>query len=267
MKIVILRFFAVCALLLAGLAVMAEPIKLESLEVGSKVYRNVTVLGANATDLYFTHAEGIANVKLKYLSPDLQKRFHYDSTAAADAEQQQTKGDSLYYDSVAAKLAAQSHQAAVTPGKTFSTSVESLSDPLSEKSLLGKTGPALDSAQWQGEKPVLTNRFVLIYFWAPWSIPCRKYIPEFNALQKKLADRLSIVALATEAAADQEPAEGPAIEFASGVDTGSKISAAAGVTSVPCVLLEDQKGTVRYLGHPSAINEKTLQPILAKSAE
>ena len=36
---------------------------------------------------------------------------------------------------------------------------------------------------------------------------------------------------------------------------------------LPCVLLLDPKGIVRYQGHPAAINQKKLQGILAKTQE
>src|SRR5437588_13065023 len=72
-------------------AVVGETIKLDTLKVGTTTYSNVTVLGANSTDLYFKHSHGFANVKLKYVAPDLQKRFGYDPKTAADAERRQTE--------------------------------------------------------------------------------------------------------------------------------------------------------------------------------
>ena len=104
----------------------AAPLKLDSLKVGTKVYRNVTVVGANATDLYFTHSEGIANVKLKYVDESLRERFHYDPKAAAEAERQQTEDDSAYMAGLAAKVVAQAQKAALAAKKAASTSEDSL---------------------------------------------------------------------------------------------------------------------------------------------
>jgi hypothetical protein len=53
------------------------------------------------------------------------------------------------------------------------------------------------------------------------------------------------------------------MEFASAVDSKSKLSASADVTSVPCVLLVDSKGIVRYQGHPGAITEKKMEALMA----
>ena len=50
--------------MLVAFSLGAAPVKLDSLTVGSETYSNVTFLGANATDVYFTHSLGIANVNL-----------------------------------------------------------------------------------------------------------------------------------------------------------------------------------------------------------
>ena len=52
------------------------------------------------------------------------------------------------------------------------------------------------------------------------------------------------------------------IEFASALDSKGKLSSAAGVTSIPYVLLLDSQGIVRYQGHPSALDEKKIEPLL-----
>ena len=83
-------------LLLAGCSLLAAPFKMESLSVGSTTFSNVTVLGANATDLFFTYNRGIMNVKLRYLDPDLQKRFDYDPDLAASIEKRQAAEDLVF---------------------------------------------------------------------------------------------------------------------------------------------------------------------------
>src|SRR6185436_16892433 len=65
---------------LTTLAALAEE-KLPLLEVNGDVYSNVTVLRVTATDIHFTHSQGIGTAKLKNLSPQLQRHFNY--TAAS----------------------------------------------------------------------------------------------------------------------------------------------------------------------------------------
>ena len=51
-----------------------------------------------ATDVYFTYnnGKGMANAKLKNLSPDLQKHFHYNPANASAAEQKQARANVEY---------------------------------------------------------------------------------------------------------------------------------------------------------------------------
>jgi thiol-disulfide isomerase/thioredoxin len=237
------------------------------LKVGSKVYSNVTVVGANTTDLYFTHSQGIANVKLKYVDESLRSRFNYDSKAAEEAEKQQTQDDLAYQGTLAAKVVERVQKAALAAKKAASTSESSLADPISDSSLLGKAIPALEVDKWLGEKPVLKAKFGLIVFWAPWSIPCRKLIPQLNALQKKFADRLVVLGITSETQEDVEHMEEPKMEFTTGIDSKMKLSNFAGVSSIPYVLFVDQKGVIRYMGHPAALDEKKLESLIPKVLE
>ena len=62
---------------------------LPTLKVGSEVYTNVTVTSVTATDIYFRHAQGMGNAKLKNLGADEQKRFRFDAAKSREVEQQQ----------------------------------------------------------------------------------------------------------------------------------------------------------------------------------
>ena len=65
---------AVICILALGLTAHAETLKLDTLKIGSTTYSNVTILGANATDLYFRHSLGFGNVKLLENSRGLSSR-------------------------------------------------------------------------------------------------------------------------------------------------------------------------------------------------
>ena len=242
----------------------AAPLKLEVLKVGPRTYTNVTIMGANATDLYFSHSQGITNVKLKYLDESLRQKFKYDAQAAAEAERQQFQEDAAYQRELATQLVAQVVKAAREARKAARTSDNSLEDPISDRSLLGKPGPAIEVEKWLGSKPALKGKAVLVVFWAPWSIPCQKAIPGLNALQKAFEDKLTVVGVTSDSQEEVEKMAGPKLEFASGIDTKGKLSAAAAATSVPFVLFLDSKGIVRYQGHPSAVDPKNLENLLPK---
>ncbi|HTL56754.1 MAG TPA: TlpA disulfide reductase family protein [Candidatus Limnocylindrales bacterium] len=259
-----LRFVLVAFVALISSAAAAA-LKLDSLSVGPVTYTNVTILGANTTDLYFTHALGIANVKLKYLTPEMQKRFNYDPKAAAEAEKKQNESDMLYQATEASAFYSHGQKVADAVDKPRTSSEDNLADPISERSLLGRHAPEFEADSWLGEKPSLEGKFVLVAFWAPWSIPCRKCVPELNALQKRFKDKLAVVGWTSDG--ELANVNEFKMEFPSALDSKSKLSALCGVTSIPFVLLLDNKHIIRYQGHPAAVTEKKLEALMSKAEE
>jgi len=239
---------------------------LDMLTDGSRTYSNITVIGANVTDLYFTHSRGIANVKLKYLTASLQKRFDYDPKAAAEAELEQQRDNARFYQALESNMVRQALNSAKATRKAGASSEISLSDPISDKSQLGKTAPALETEKWLGPEPALKGKAVLVSFWAPWSFPSRRYVPVLNALQKKFSDRLVVVGLTAESESEIVAME-PPLEFACAIDSKARLAAAVGVTSVPAVLLVDSKGIIRYQGHPAALDDKIVSALLPPAPE
>ena len=110
---VILRLLIWSGLLFLVFASPAAPVKLDFLKVGTKVYSNVTIIGANATDLYFTHNQGITNVKLRSVDENLRKRFNFDPQVAAQAERQQAEDDAAYMRSLASNIVARAQKAVI----------------------------------------------------------------------------------------------------------------------------------------------------------
>jgi len=94
-----LRLTIITALgLLGAVSVWADE-KLPVLKAGTDIYSNVNVLTVTATDVYFTYnnGKGMANARLKSLSPDLQKHFHYNPAKAGEVEQKQVQANAEYH--------------------------------------------------------------------------------------------------------------------------------------------------------------------------
>src|ERR1035437_4775178 len=87
--------FIVFSLIAAVWAARADE-KLPVLNAGSEVYSNVTVTTVTATDIYFTYAKGMANVKLNKLDPALQKHFGYNPKKAGEVKQKQVAANPQY---------------------------------------------------------------------------------------------------------------------------------------------------------------------------
>jgi len=254
-------------LMVASALPAAEPVKMDSLKVGGRTYRKLIVLGVSETDLYFRYDHGIANVKLKYLEPELQKRFDYDPKAAEEAERRQVQEDAAYHETVAIELTERAQKAMRAAAEAVASTEDSLSDPVSNQSLLNRPAPKLDLGKWLGETPATEGKAVLVFFWTTWSVPCRKAIPEMNSFHKKFHDKLVVVGLSAQDEKDVAGVGDVKIDFPVAVDPKGKLAVAAGVTCVPQVLLIDAKGVVRYVGHPAALDASILKKLLAKRDE
>ena len=245
----------------------AEQIKLDSMKVGSKTYKNVTVLGFNATDVYFTHSKGISNERIKRLSPELQKKFNFDEAASANAERQQAADNDEFNKQLVVTIEDNARKAYVAKRRADSTYAESLADPLTEKSPIGATMPELKVERWTGGTPDTKEKLQLIYLWAHWSRASKKFVPDMNLLQGKFIKEVAVFGLCGEAPPATSDEGDTPMEFPNGIDAGDKFATALGVTVVPQVVLVDTKGVVRYLGHPAALTEKRLKELIAKFSQ
>jgi hypothetical protein len=258
----------ICIVALAGAFSLQAEVKLDSMTVGSVTYSNVTIFGANATDLFFSSDRGVSNVKLKYLSPDLQKQFDYNPTNSDQVEQQQIQQDKLFQQHMADGLTAvvrAEHQADQAQNLAR-YSAAGLGDPVSDDSTLGKPLTQFDSVKWLGPKPDLTGKFTIISIWSPTSASSRKWIPQLNDLHKALAGKVEMVGITT-STADEVAQADPKIDFPCALDPGGKFLKAAHVQSLPCVLLVDTNAMVCYQGHPAAVTTNTLQMLFNSDEE
>ncbi len=90
-KIILPIIFA--ALTVVGRDVETFPV----LQVGSETYSNVTVTSVSKTDIYFNYAGGMANVKIKKLSPELQEHFNFNPELAKAIELKQAANKAKYH--------------------------------------------------------------------------------------------------------------------------------------------------------------------------
>jgi len=130
--------------------------QLPVLKAGSEVYSNITVTTVNATDVYFIYAGGMANVKIKTLSPELQKHFHYDSQKATVAEAKLAENKAQYHQQLLRQPAAPAPDLTQRPAATTIEEIWRLDFP-----------GALQQARAE-------NKLVLLDFtgsdWCPWCV-------------------------------------------------------------------------------------------------
>ena len=92
------------ALILAAVAALLSPMRpahaaapapvplglgvsLGTLRIGATTYQRVTLLSVNARTIVIAHSGGMASIRLRDLSPELQSRFGYNPAAEAAADE------------------------------------------------------------------------------------------------------------------------------------------------------------------------------------
>jgi thiol-disulfide isomerase/thioredoxin len=248
-------------LLVPGL-IRADGEKLTTLKAGDEVYTNVTVTSVTATDIYFTHSQGLGNAKLKKLDPELQKKFHFDASKAQEKEKQQVEAQALYTVELRKAKPATRREADEPASQN-----ENAAPALPAKSFLNQPVPAIVCEKWLSDEPNIKGKFVLVDFWATWCAPCRRSIPELNAFQQRFKDRLVIIGLTDEPEEAVRKMTEPKIEYFVAIDTQHRSLSDVGVTGIPHTLLVDPKGIVRFEGHPGLLDETKLEALMQRYAE
>ena len=118
------------------------------------------------------------------------------------------------------------------------------------KSFLNQKAPELVVEKWLTPEPKREGKFVLIDFWATWCPPCRKAIPELNALHKKFGDRLVVIGISDEPEEKVKAMKEPKMEYASAIDTKGRTKEKLAVTGIPHVIILDPQGVVKWEGFP-----------------
>ena len=132
------------------------------------------------------------------------------------------------------------------------------------KSLLGQKGPGLVVEKWLGDEPKCEGKFVLIDFWATCCGPCRKAIPELNALQKKFGDRLVVIGVSDETEDKVKAMKEPKIEYFSAVDSQARMKKEVEVKGIPHVIIMDTNGIVRWEGFPLLTGYELTEKVVAE---
>lgn len=235
---------------------------LPMLTVKGEVYSNVTVTAVSPTDIYFTHARGMGNAKLKDLTPEMQKHFRYDAAKGAQVEKQHATNNVLYHQALLSvkppPVAEEPAAAATTVGGDF------VAPKLYARSVRGQPAPPFAAEQWLTPPPDSKGKFILIDFWATWCSPCRASIPELNVFYKKYPDRLVVVGVTDEPEAAVRKMADPHIDYAVAIDTQQRMMRTLAITGIPHCILVDPHGIVRYEGMPQYLDAAKLEHFLDK---
>lgn len=236
--------------------------KLPLLKVKGETYTNVTVTTVTATDIFFTHNGGMDNARLKDLTPELQKQFHYNATNAAAVEKTHAVGNAQFHQQLLLAKPAPSAEEVTTvaagPDDDF------VAPKIYARSVRGQVAPVFEFEKWLTPAPDTAGKFVLIDFWATWCGPCRRSIPELNDFQAKYGKQLVIIGISNESEDDVNKMTTPKIDYSVAIDTQSRSLRSLAVTGIPHCILIDPKGIVRYEGMPGYLDDAKLEHFLKK---
>ena len=248
----------------AGAAFAADSdVRLPVLKAGTEIYSNVTVLNVTATDLYFSHAGGMGNAKLKSLDPELRKKFNYDPARADATAKKQVEANAKYHFQVLSNDAAATPRNQGPPPATYDDG-DVVVPKLFARSFRGQPPPQVFVSDWLTPVPNTGGRFALVVFWTSWAAPCRKSIPRLNELAERYKERMVVLAVSNEPVEDIRKNGPGEIKFYLGTDQQARSLKAFEVTAIPHVVLIDPKGIVRFEGAPVYLEDSDLDHLLDK---
>ncbi|MBX3096024.1 MAG: TlpA family protein disulfide reductase [Fimbriimonadaceae bacterium] len=158
------------------------------------------------------------------------------------------------------------------PAATFPEIVKG-KELYAENDFRGKAAPKIEVETWfSGEAPNLTNKVILLDFWATWCGPCRATIPELNEWQEKFKDDLVIIGLSNEKPETiSEFMKSTEMHYAVATDEQRRTGNTVGVKGIPHAMVISKDGIVRWQGFPGLAadpltTEKMEQIVLANRA-
>lgn len=136
---------------------------------------------------------------------------------------------------------------------------------------VGENSPVLSGFQVLDKQPDLTNRFVLIDFWATWCGPCIESFPHLNNLADKYQGKIVFLAISDEKESIvrnflQRTKLVDANAFKNvffGLDTRSEISIGFGVQYIPTYFLISPENIIISAGNSADLNESYLDSVIA----
>jgi thiol-disulfide isomerase/thioredoxin len=264
--------FSVLVILFWGatLQIFAEE-NLAVLRDGSDVYSNVTVTTITATDIYFTfnHGTGIANAKLKDLSPELRQHFNYNLAKAGEAGQKQAEAKGEYHYQLSPQPTIrppdENRQQASAVAGTGDMNFHALptGSPFPDFVEKDRDGNPLSVAQFKG-------KVLLLDFYATWCPPCRSEIPNVIATyQKHQAEGFEVLGISLDQSRnDLESFLGQHdgmtyLQYFDGQGWNTKLAVKYGVRSIPFAVLIGRDGRIIARGLRGEALEAAVENALA----
>jgi cytochrome c biogenesis protein CcmG/thiol:disulfide interchange protein DsbE len=133
---------------------------------------------------------------------------------------------------------------------------------LTANNFQGQQLPAkLGNEQWLSEEKDLTNKVIILDFWATWCGPCRAASPKLEEIQREYEGRVEVLAIG--GASDDERNHKRYVyankkAYSNLYDKRDTINNAIDVKAIPHTVVMSTDGVVRWQGNPLAGNFKDI---------
>ncbi len=137
-----------------------------------------------------------------------------------------------------------------------------------KNNLQGKKGPKVQAEYWMTDQPEMSDKVMVVEFWATWCPPCRASIPHLNELAAHFGEQIAFVGITSEKLADFEEGlekhklELSTFKYAVAVDPQGRSSSFVGVQGIPHTVVMSSDGVVRWQGMPHNLSEELLESIV-----
>jgi thiol-disulfide isomerase/thioredoxin len=128
---------------------------------------------------------------------------------------------------------------------------------------VGEALPPITAKYLPGSKPFVKGKPAVIEFWATWCPPCRQSIPHLNRLYESSEGKLQVIGISQEDEGTiRSFREGTEMKYSVAIDSNGSLARHFGVRGIPCAVLVDAGGTVKWSGHPMDLNAAKIQALL-----
>ncbi len=137
---------------------------------------------------------------------------------------------------------------------------------------VGEKAPIIHISNWIKNEPQnknLSNKYIVLEFWATWCGPCIAAVPHLNELQKKYNQANLYYISLTDESVEKVERTLKRIDFHSIVATDTTKetfikfgNGTDGLDAYPLTVLIDTKGMIKWIGEPMNLNEEVMNDFL-----
>jgi thiol-disulfide isomerase/thioredoxin len=140
---------------------------------------------------------------------------------------------------------------------------------------VGEKAPVINITHWIKNVPddkILTDKYIVLEFWATWCGPCIAAVPHMNEIQDKFKNDDLIFLSLTDENIEKVERTLKRVDFKSTVvsDISKKTliefgNGKNGLEAYPLTVLIDNTGIIQWIGEPNQLSEELMQSFLAGS--